>query len=73
MNKYRVTYIESILREVVIHAKTTEDAENMAHQQYLEAEHHHAVDVWNDDWQVNDCKPSSWPNLYCFECGAIRT
>ena len=70
MKKYTVTYVESVLREAVIEAKTAEAAEDLVRQQYLEAEHHHAVDVWSDDWQVHDSKPSSWS---CFECGGIHT
>ncbi len=72
MTKYRVSYVERILREVVIDAKNDQAAEDQAHQQQEAAEHHHAVDVRNDDWQVEANKASPRFNGYCLECGTPR-
>jgi hypothetical protein len=73
MTKYRVTYVESILREAVVEAENPEVAEDFVLGQRECAEHHHAVDVWDDDWQVEEHLTTPVVNRSCFECGQTRT
>lgn len=72
MPKYRVTYVESILREAVVHAQSPQEAEDRVLEQKELAEHHHAVDVWEDDWQAEEYKRAAVVNRHCFECGDVR-
>lgn len=73
MPTFRITYVESILREAVIDAHTPEMAEEAVMQQIENAEHHHSVDVWNDDFQVEQYqRPAAAGNRHCIECGSRR-
>jgi hypothetical protein len=72
MPTYRVTYTDSVLREAVVEAGNADDAEDLVRGQIDSAEHHHAVDAWNDDWQAEPCTRQSRRSLCCFECGQIR-
>jgi hypothetical protein len=69
MNTYRVTYTESVLREVLIDAEDAEQAEDLAMGQIELGKHHHAVDVWDDDWRTELCQSVPSPTRTCFECG----
>ena len=72
MSKYRVTYVDSCLREAVVDTDSPEAAEEAVRQQMETGEHHHAVDAWNDDWAAEPHKPHSLVNRTCFECGKER-
>lgn len=72
MPKYRVTYVDSCLREAVIQASSPEHAEKLASRQMENAQHHHIVDVWNDDWAVEPYKRPPLVNRRCWECGETR-
>lgn len=73
MARYRVTYVDSVLREVVLDAENDDEAEALARKQVDEAQHHHAVDAWNDDWQAEPYRRQPVVNRRCFECGEERT
>ena len=53
MKTYRVSYVESVLREVVVEGASEDHAIDVARLQMENAEHHHAVDVWNTDGPLN--------------------
>jgi hypothetical protein len=72
MPKFRVTYVDSVLREAVVEAPTSEEAEATARTQMENAEHHHACDAWNDDWQVERYRRPPLVNRSCFECDELR-
>ena len=72
MTPYRVTYVESISRETVVHARSDEHAIDVARLQIENAEHHHAFDVWNFDWSAEPLRKRPSVNSRCFECGAVR-
>ena len=72
MPTYRVTYTESVLREAIIEAQDAQQAEDLAIEQRELAEHHHAVDVWDDDWQAKLFQPLPSAARACFECGKRR-
>jgi len=72
MTTYRVTYVDSILRETIIEAATPEHAEDMARHEIELGKHHHSVDVWQDDWQAQEYDPPDNGNEYCWECGERR-
>jgi len=72
MKKFRVTYVDSVLREAVIEARTANEAEEITRQQLDGAEHHHAIDAWNGDWQAEPYHRRSFVNSRCFECGERR-
>ena len=72
MKPYCVTYVESILREVLVDAAGEEHALDVARLQMENAEHHHATDVWNSDWSAEPAPKSPLVNARCFECGELR-
>jgi hypothetical protein len=72
MKSYRVTYTESILRQTIVEASTPEQAVDAARAEYDDATHHHAVDVWLDDWQSELDRPRPAGTRTCFECGQLR-
>ena len=69
MPTYRVTYVDSVLREAIVEAENGDQAETIVRQQMENAEHHHAVDAWNDDWQAEPRTSPATANRCCFECG----
>ena len=72
MSKYRITYVDSCLREAVVDASSPETAEEAVRQQMEHGEHHHAVDAWNDDWAAEPHQRRPVVNRTCFECGRDR-
>lgn len=72
MPKFRVSYVDSVLREAVVEAASAEAAEEAVRAQMENAEHHHACDAWNDDWAVDPYRHAPVANRHCFECGEIR-
>ena len=72
MPKFRVTYVDSVLREAVVEADSAEAAEAAARLQLENAEHHHACDAWNDEWAVDPYRHAPLINRRCFECSEIR-
>ena len=72
MPKFRVTYVDSVLRETVVEAPSSEEAETIARTQMENAEHHHTSDGWTDDWQVEPYRRPPLVNRHCFECGERR-
>ena len=72
MTKYRVTYVDSVLRETVVEASTPEQAEDKARQEIDSAVHHHTADAWQDDWQAEPYKRPPVVNATCWECGERR-
>jgi predicted secreted hydrolase len=73
MARYRVTYVDSVLREVILDAANAVEAEDLARKQLEEAQHHHAVDAWIDDWQAEPYRHQPVVNRHCFECGEERS
>ena len=73
MLKFRVTYIDSVLREAVVEAPSSEEAEAIVRTEMEDAQHHHACDAWNDDWQIEPYRHAPLVNRSCFECGEVRT
>ena len=72
MPKFRVTYVDSVLRETVVEADSAEAAEEVARLQLENAEHHHVCDAWNNEWAVDPYRHAPVINRRCFECGEIR-
>ena len=72
MKPYCVTYVESILREVLVDAAGEEHALDVARLQMENAKHHHATDVWNSDWFAKPAEKRPLVNARCFECGELR-
>jgi len=72
MPRFRVTYVDSVLREAVVDSVSPEAAEEAVRAQMENAEHHHACDAWNDDWQVEPYRRPPLVNRSCFECGDNR-
>ena len=73
MARYHVTYVDSVLREVVLDAAGAEQAEELAREQLERAQHHHAVDAWNDEWHAEPYRRQPAVNRHCFECGEERS
>lgn len=72
MNIYRVTYTESIFREAIVEASGPDEATEAARAAYLDAAHHHAVDLSVDDFEAEPFRPLPVPAGTCFECGKPR-
>ena len=72
MPKFRVSYVDSVLREAVVEAVSAEEAEVAVRTQIENAEHHHACDAWNDDWTVEPYRHAPVVDRHCFECGSLR-
>ena len=64
MTTYRVTYVDSVLRETIVKASTPEQAEDKARSEIESATHHHAVDVWQDDWHAEEYAPRTRPTSF---------
>jgi hypothetical protein len=69
MPTFEVTYVDSVLRAAVVEAGTAEEAETLVREQMEQAEHHHAFDAWNDDWQAQLVSKQTDFSRRCFECG----
>jgi hypothetical protein len=67
----RVTYVDSVLREVVVTTDTADDAETLVREQMEQGEHHHAIHTWTDDWQAETHVIQAKHNWHCFECGRL--
>ena len=72
MTSYRVSYVESVLREVVVNASCEPHAIDVARLQMEDAQHHHATDVWNANWFAEPADKRPVVNARCFECGEVR-
>lgn len=72
MPRFRVTYVDSVLRETMVEVDSAEAAEEAARLQMENAQHHHACDAWNDDWAVEPYRDAPVVNRHCFECGEVR-
>ena len=72
MPKYRVSYVDSCLREMVVKAKSAEQAEELTRRQMEDGQHHHVADAWNDDWSVEPFRRHPLVNRRCVECGDLR-
>jgi hypothetical protein len=73
MTKYRVTYTEYILREAVVEAADADQAIEAARAEFDDATHHHAFDVWQDNWQTEPYVRPPIVNRICPECGEFRS
>ena len=69
---YRVTYEESVLREATVKAEDETRAIDTIRQQLENAEHHHAVEVWDHAWSAEPATKRPTVNARCFECGELR-
>ena len=69
MPTFQVTYLDSVLRQAIVQAEDAERAEELVREQMEDAEHHHAVDAWTDDWQVEPLAHQLHYTRPCFECG----
>ena len=65
---YRVTYVESVLREVYVAAYSAQKANDFAIEQQQNAEHHHAINIWCNDWQAEPAGCSPVRRAACYEC-----
>jgi hypothetical protein len=70
--EYRVTYVDSVLREVTVTASSEDEAIHLARAGLEAADHHHTCDAWNDDWQAEIHRHRPVVNRHCFECGEVR-
>ena len=65
---FRVSYVDTIVREAFVEARDEEEAQEIVTAQTLDGQHHHAIDVDVIDMQAEQVteigdRPS------CFECG----
>ena len=72
MKTYRVTYEESILREAIVEDTSEARAIDAVRQQLDDAEHHHAVEVWDHAWSAEPATKRPLVNARCVECGEVR-
>lgn len=66
---YRVSYVDTVIRETFVSAHDENEAEDIVEAQIAEAEHHHAIDAYHDDVQAEPVDKIGRRPL-CFECGA---
>jgi hypothetical protein len=64
---FRVSYVDTVVRETFVTASDENEAEVIVEQQIADAEHHHAIDTYHDDMQTERATGSSART--CFECG----
>jgi hypothetical protein len=64
---FRVSYVDTVVRETFVTASDENEAEIIVEQQIADAEHHHAVDAYHDDMQTERATGASTHS--CFECG----
>jgi hypothetical protein len=67
---FRVSYVDSVIRETFVTATDKNEAEVIVEQQIADAEHHHAIDAYHDDMQTE--RGSRASARTCFECGRTR-
>ena len=69
MPRYRVTYVESSLRECFIAADTRDEAIEKVRAEFENGQHHHMVDGWDDDWSAVLNAMANGKAKPCIECG----
>ena len=72
MPKFRVCYVDSVVRETVVDAASSKEAEKIVRAQVENCDHHHTCDAWNDKWHVEPYRRPPIVNRHCFECGEVR-
>lgn len=66
---YRVSYIDTVVRETFVTAYDENEAEDIVEGQIAEGDHHHVIDAYRDDMQAEPVRSIGRRSL-CFECGA---
>jgi len=65
---YRVSYVDTVVRETFVSAHDEQEAEDIVEAQIADAEHHHAIDAYHDDVQAEPVAATG-RRPTCFECG----
>ena len=65
---YRVTYVDTVVRERFVHAHDENEAEDIVEAEIADARHHHAIDAYHDDVQA-EAVTDIGRRPTCFECG----
>lgn len=64
---FRVSYVDTVVRETFVEAATESQAEAIVEEQVHDGVHHHAIDTYHDDMQVLPAGDGN--RRRCFECG----
>lgn len=65
---YRVSYVDTVVRETFVNARDENEAEDIVEAEIADARHHHAIDAYHDDVQAQHvAEVGRRPT--CFECG----
>lgn len=64
---FRVTYLDTVLRETFVKAMDENESEDIVEQEIADAVHHHAIDAYHDDMQSE--ADGGKHRRSCFECG----
>jgi hypothetical protein len=64
---YRVTYVDSVIREAYVEARDENGAEELVEEEFSDGVHHHAIDAYHDDMQALPTEDRT--RRSCFECG----
>lgn len=65
--RFRVSYVDIVVRETFIHATDEDHAYNIIEEQISNGTHHHAIDAYHEDIQAEVATVTLRP--FCFECG----
>lgn len=66
---YRVSYVDTVVRETFVNARDENEAEDVVEGQIAQGDHHHMIDAYRDDMQAEPVSSIGRRPL-CFECGA---
>jgi hypothetical protein len=65
---YRVSYNDTVVRETFVLAQNESEAEDIVVSQIADAEHHHAIDTYQNDMRA-EAVAEIGRRPTCFECG----
>jgi len=65
---YRVSYVDTVVRETFVNACDENEAEDIVEAQIADADHHHAIDAYHDDVQA-EAVAAIGRSRTCVECG----
>ena len=67
---YRVSYVDTVVRETFVLARDENEAEDVVEAQIAECQHHHAIDAYHDDIAA-EAVAEVGRRPTCFECGQV--
>lgn len=69
---FRVSYVDTVVRETFVNARDENEAEDIVEGQIAQGDHHHMIDSYRDDTQAEPVTDISRRPM-CFECGHSGT